>query len=118
MRFADGAEIGEVREVPCLLWLPFMQKYKASLYRGTVPNRRRRYRREAYEKGKTFWSCSNYPKCTFASWNRPVPQKCPRCGNGFLFEKRDRAGRINLFCLRRNAGIKSAKRHPLKRQSL
>jgi DNA topoisomerase I len=58
------------------------------------------------KKGKTFWSCSNYPNCTFASWNRPVPQKCPRCGNGFLFEKRDRAGRLIHFCHNKECGYR------------
>ena len=24
------------------------------------------------KKGRTFWGCSNYPKCTFASWTKPV----------------------------------------------
>lgn len=26
-------------------------------------------------KGRTFWGCSNYPKCTFASWTRPSGAK-------------------------------------------
>ena len=65
------------------------------------------------KRGKTFWSCGNYPNCTFASWNRPVPQKCPRCGNGFLFEKRDRAGRLNLFCHKKECGYKEFEKTPV-----
>lgn len=37
-------------------------------------------------KGKIFYGCSNYPKCKFASWDKPVPGKCPECGN-YLIEK-------------------------------
>jgi len=30
-------------------------------------------------RGKTFFGCSAYPKCTFATWDRPVDQKCGNC---------------------------------------
>lgn len=30
-------------------------------------------------KGKMFWGCGNYPKCDFASWNKPTDQKCKVC---------------------------------------
>lgn len=38
-------------------------------------------------RGKVFYSCSNYPECDFASWNRPVPKRCPECDASFLLEK-------------------------------
>ncbi|MCX5750181.1 MAG: type I DNA topoisomerase [Candidatus Saganbacteria bacterium] len=38
------------------------------------------------KRGKVFYSCSNYPKCVFALWNRPVAEKCPTCGS-ILVEK-------------------------------
>lgn len=31
-------------------------------------------------RGKIFFSCSTYPKCDYAIWNRPVDEPCPRCG--------------------------------------
>ena len=37
-------------------------------------------------RGKIFYGCSNYPKCKFASWDKPIPRKCPECGN-YLTEK-------------------------------
>ena len=37
-------------------------------------------------KGKTFYSCSNYPKCDFASWDRPLKEPCPVCEYPFLVE--------------------------------
>ncbi len=31
--------------------------------------------------GKIFFGCSSYPDCDFVSWNEPVNEKCPECGN-------------------------------------
>jgi DNA topoisomerase-1 len=38
-------------------------------------------------KGKVFYSCSNYPKCKFATWDKPVFEKCPQCNAPYLVEK-------------------------------
>lgn len=38
-------------------------------------------------RGKLFYGCSRYPKCTFALWEKPVPKPCPACGADFLVEK-------------------------------
>ncbi len=40
------------------------------------------------KRGKIFYGCSGYPKCDFATWNRPTNQKCPKC-QGILLEKKD-----------------------------
>jgi ssDNA-binding Zn-finger/Zn-ribbon topoisomerase 1 len=32
-------------------------------------------------KGKIFYGCSHYPSCDFASWDKPIPENCPKCGN-------------------------------------
>ncbi len=32
-------------------------------------------------RGKIFYGCNNYPKCDFASWDKPINEKCPECGN-------------------------------------
>ncbi|MDI3298202.1 MAG: type I DNA topoisomerase [Bacillota bacterium] len=42
-------------------------------------------------KGRRFYGCSNYPRCTFVSWDRPVEGRCPNCG-GWLVERRGRNG--------------------------
>jgi DNA topoisomerase-1 len=60
------------------------------------------------KRGKQFWSCSNYPQCKFASWYRPVPKQCPKCGAAFLFEKRDKMGNITVFCHNKECGHKEA----------
>ncbi len=58
------------------------------------------------KRGKLFWSCSNYPKCKFASWYRPVHRQCPKCGADFLYEKRNKAGDVTLFCHKKECGHK------------
>lgn len=32
-------------------------------------------------RGRTFYGCSEYPKCDMALWNEPVNQFCPVCGS-------------------------------------
>ena len=41
------------------------------------------------KRGKIFYGCSNYPKCDFASWDKPLEEKCPECGS-ILTEKKDK----------------------------
>ncbi len=31
-------------------------------------------------KGRIFYACSNYPKCDFTNWKRPIAKPCPKCG--------------------------------------
>ena len=38
-------------------------------------------------RGKVFYGCSNYPKCEFSTWDKPVPEPCPKCNAPFLIEK-------------------------------
>jgi DNA topoisomerase-1 len=32
------------------------------------------------KKGRKFYGCERYPECDFVSWNKPVAQPCPNCG--------------------------------------
>jgi DNA topoisomerase-1 len=50
------------------------------------------------KKGKVFWSCSNWPDCRFASWYKPVNEKCPECGAEYLLQKNGRDGKTIHFC--------------------
>ena len=34
---------------------------------------------------RTFYGCSRYPECKWTSWQRPVPEPCPKCG-GLMVE--------------------------------
>jgi DNA topoisomerase-1 len=38
-------------------------------------------------KGRIFYGCSKYPKCTFASWDKPTGKRCPQCSETYLVEK-------------------------------
>ncbi|MEE3382964.1 MAG: type I DNA topoisomerase [Anaerovoracaceae bacterium] len=38
------------------------------------------------KSGKTFYGCSNYPKCKVSFWYKPVNKKCPKC-QSLLVEK-------------------------------
>ena len=53
------------------------------------------------KKGKAFYGCSNYPKCDFASWDKPIEEKCPNC-NGTLTEKKDKIKCMNCDYERAN----------------
>ena len=54
-------------------------------------------------RGKVFYGCSNYPKCEFSTWDKPVPNPCPKCDAPFLMEKTEKAKgsevvTAHLFC--------------------
>jgi len=51
------------------------------------------------KRGRVFYGCSNYPKCEFVLWNKPVPKKCPECGAPFLVEKTSKAKGEYLACI-------------------
>ncbi len=45
------------------------------------------------KKGKLFYSCSRFPQCNYAMWNKPVNRNCPRCGFPVLEERKK-----GVFC--------------------
>ena len=58
------------------------------------------------KKGKAFYGCTNYPKCTFALWDRPVAESCPQCGAPFLVEKYVKAKGKYKACFKKECGYK------------
>jgi DNA topoisomerase-1 len=58
------------------------------------------------KKGKVFYGCTNYPKCTFASWDKPLPEPCPNCGAPFLVEKYSRGKGASKVCPNKECGYK------------
>ncbi len=52
------------------------------------------------KKGKVFYGCSNYPKCDFATWFKPVAQRCTGCGADFLIAKKSKSKGEILQCLK------------------
>jgi DNA topoisomerase-1 len=56
------------------------------------------------KRGRVFYGCSNYPKCRFVLWNKPVPRKCPECGAPFLVEKTSKTKGEYLACISKECG--------------
>jgi DNA topoisomerase-1 len=50
------------------------------------------------KKGKVFYGCSNYPQCTFATWNKPINESCPNCQASIMYLKRLRNGKEIKYC--------------------
>lgn len=50
------------------------------------------------KKGKTFYSCSRYPKCKFALWDKPINEKCPKCGSLLVETKNKKIKCSNKEC--------------------
>lgn len=59
-------------------------------------------------KGKTFYSCSNYPTCTFAIWDRPINRPCPKCQAPFLIEKIRKQAGSKILCHNQECGYEEA----------
>jgi len=76
----------------CKTTKPLPSGIKCPLDSGDLIERRTK-------KGRTFWSCGNYPKCKFATWYRPVNEACPQCGANFLVIK-SQNGKKTLQCIK------------------
>lgn len=44
--------------------------------------------RHARRTGKAFYGCNQFPRCKFATWDKPIVDKCKKC-EGMLVEKKD-----------------------------
>ena len=58
------------------------------------------------KRGKIFFGCSSYPNCTYALWDRPIPEKCPQCDHPFLVEKYFRGKGMTIMCPNKECGYK------------
>lgn len=58
------------------------------------------------KRGKIFYGCSRFPDCTFATWDKPVAQECPKCGARFVFEKSTKKEGTFLKCLTEGCDFK------------
>lgn len=59
------------------------------------------------KKGRSFYGCSHYPKCRFASWLKPTNMRCPKCGF-ILGEKLSKGEVVSLVCLREGCDYQEA----------
>ena len=55
------------------------------------------------KKGRKFYGCSNYPECDFVLWNKPVKEKCPKCGS-IMVEKHSRKKGTYYKCINKECG--------------
>jgi DNA topoisomerase-1 len=53
---------------------------------GIIAERRGRFR--------PFYGCVNYPNCDFSLSVRPIPEKCPDCGNPYLLFRERKSGNV------------------------
>jgi len=53
---------------------------------GVIAERRGRFR--------PFYGCINYPNCDFSLSVRPIPEKCPQCGNEYLLFRERKSGNV------------------------
>ena len=53
---------------------------------GILAERRGRFR--------PFYGCVNYPNCDFSLSVRPIPEKCPQCGNPYLLFRERKSGNV------------------------
>ncbi len=51
------------------------------------------------KRGRLFYGCTSYPKCDFATWDKPVAQECPSCKARFMVSKSSKAKGEYLKCL-------------------
>ncbi|MBF0358630.1 MAG: type I DNA topoisomerase [Magnetococcales bacterium] len=49
-------------------------------------------------RGKIFYSCSTYPKCKHALWNKPLTIPCPKCSAPFVMEKITKKWGLEHIC--------------------
>ncbi len=50
------------------------------------------------KRKKNFYGCSRYPDCDFASWDKPVDQKCDTCGSPYIVQKYTQKRGEYLLC--------------------
>ncbi len=64
---------------------------------GTLLKRKSRF-------DKTFYSCSTYPKCTYAVWKEPLDEACPRCAWPIITLKITKRRGTEKVCPRKECG--------------
>jgi DNA topoisomerase-1 len=47
---------------------------------------------------RTFYGCTNYPKCDYGSWHLPVKTPCPACNHPFMLQKTSKVKGDYLQC--------------------
>ena len=48
------------------------------------------------KNGKGYYGCEHFPECKFMTWDKPLEEKCPKCG-AYLFQKTGRGAVIHCL---------------------
>jgi DNA topoisomerase-1 len=64
---------------------------------GMLIERKSRY-------GKLFYSCNTYPKCTYATWNPPINETCPKCQWPVMTLKTTKRRGLEKVCPQKECG--------------
>ncbi len=73
---------------------------------GVCPKCHKKVLQKKSKKGKKYFGCEDNPNCDFMTWDTPVSDKCPKCGDGTtLFKKGGK-----MFCLKEGCGYEVAVR--------
>ena len=48
------------------------------------------------KKNRKFYGCEGYPACEFISWDKPIAEKCPKCGSYMIEKRRGKQGIVHL----------------------
>ncbi|MDF2939769.1 MAG: topoisomerase [Gammaproteobacteria bacterium] len=65
---------------------------------GELMERKSRY-------GKLFYSCSRYPDCNYATWNKPIKEPCPKCNWPILTVKTTKRNGTQKVCPQKECGF-------------
>ncbi|MEZ4577470.1 MAG: type I DNA topoisomerase [Desulfobacterales bacterium] len=119
MRPAHGGPAGPVRGFPGVFRISGMQKTRSLVSKtGALSTGVKCPEKDCdgelvertSKRGKIFYGCSRFPKCNFATWDKPVARKCPDCGaDPSWWKKKPNATAKSLNAWTRNAGIQKAR---------
>ncbi len=56
------------------------------------------------KRGKVFYGCTGYPKCTFALWDKPINETCPQCNAKYLVVKYSKKDGEKIKCASKECG--------------
>lgn len=59
--------------------------------------------------GRMFYSCERYPECGFSSWDLPLSEKCPDCGEPLFYRKSKKL----ILCRNKDCGYKREEELPV-----
>jgi DNA topoisomerase-1 len=65
------------------------------------------FKRKA-RSGKIFYSCENYPTCSYALWNAPLNEACPKCHWALLTLKESKKYGVQKVCPQKGCGFVEA----------